>query len=163
MDVVVDHGHTEALRHGVSRSSRWPKVEKAFLATSPHCAACAVKDPEHPVQVHHVFPFHYVVALGRPDLELDPRNLITLCETRHGMPTPNHHLLIGHLDDFKSSNLDVSKDCKTYVGESLREIENNGAWIAERINSKLKPLDKMTDEEKAALRRLMDETFPLPA
>jgi len=32
------------------------------------------------LQVHHIFPFHYCIALGRPDLELDDRNLITLCE-----------------------------------------------------------------------------------
>ena len=36
-----------------------------------------------PVQVQHIFPFHYCVALGRPDLELDERNLITLCGKSH--------------------------------------------------------------------------------
>ena len=57
--------------------------------------------------MHHIFPFHYCIALGRPDLELDDRNLITLCEDEAGKPGQNHHLLVGHLDDFESSNLAV--------------------------------------------------------
>jgi hypothetical protein len=42
------------------------------------------------VQVHHIFPFHDCVALGRPDLELDERNLITLCGKSHNGIGENH-------------------------------------------------------------------------
>jgi hypothetical protein len=50
------------------------------------------------VQVHHVRPFHL-----RPELELDPDNLISLCmaEGRHC------HLAVGHGGDFKAYNLHV--------------------------------------------------------
>ncbi|MBS2032966.1 MAG: hypothetical protein JST54_34155, partial [Deltaproteobacteria bacterium] len=61
---------------GVARSSRWPRIEKLHLSLQPKCACCGDKmDPRAGMQVHHIFPFHYSIALGRPDLELDLRNL----------------------------------------------------------------------------------------
>ena len=78
---MIDYGELEALRTiGQPRSSHWPAVEKAHLAESPACACCTTASSTAKQQVHHVWPFHYCIALGRPDLELDPRNLITLCE-----------------------------------------------------------------------------------
>lgn len=158
----IDHGSIEASRHGVARSDRWPHVEKAHLAAHPTCACC------HPgtnvgagLQVHHIFPFHYAIALGRPDLELDDRNLITLCETEAGKPGPNHHLLIGHLDDFKSSNLTVVLDAtQTYLGMTGEAIRVDHRWLAAKA-AKLKPLDEMTDEDKANFVAAMNARFPL--
>src|SRR5579863_6845544 len=115
----VDHGEQEALRTGVRpRSPKWHGVEEAHLAKEPHCECCKPNTNEKAgVQVHHKFPFHYCIALGRPDLELDDRNLITLCEDEAGKPGQNHHLLVGHLDDFQSSNLAVVVDAtKTFFG-----------------------------------------------
>jgi len=40
---------------------------------------------------------------GRPDFELDPRNLLTPC-VHHDC---EHHVLIGHLDDYESYNRHV--------------------------------------------------------
>ena len=46
---------------------------------------------------HHIVPFHLA-----PDLELDPTNLLALCEAkRYGI---NCHLLVGHLGNFLRSN-----------------------------------------------------------
>ncbi len=45
----------------------------------------------------NIFPFHYCIALGRPDLELGQRNLITLCEDEAGHPADNHHYEAGVL------------------------------------------------------------------
>ena len=107
-------------RHGIQRSPAWPHAEKLHLQLQPTCVCC--KPGMHPnagVQVHHIFPFHYVIALGRPDLELDQRNLITLCENEEGKPGENHHLLVGHLDSFQSSNLSVVEHAeKTFFGNS---------------------------------------------
>ena len=47
-----------------------------------------------------IFLFHYVVLVGRPDLELDPRNLLTLCIR----PDCEHHVLLGYLGDYESYN-----------------------------------------------------------
>ena len=152
----VDHGHEEAIRTiGRGRSSHWPAVERAFRKVHPQCAACIVKAVAH-VQIHHRFPFHYCVALGRPDLELDPRNLITLCEHVGG---PEHHLLLGHLDSFKSSDLDVAEDAITFRGMSAAEIKKDKRWI-KKVASRLTPLDKMSAKDKADFTRRMNATFP---
>jgi hypothetical protein len=48
-------------------------------------------------------PFHL-----HPELELDPKNLITLCMSRKEC-----HLQIGHGDDFKAYNPNVETDATT--------------------------------------------------
>src|SRR5262249_40052921 len=103
MAVHSDHGELEAAKFDIRRSPEWPKVEKAHLAKQAHCICCRPGyKSEAGLQVHHIFPFHYCIALGRPDLELDDRNLITLCENEKSEPGEDHHLLVGHLDDFQS-------------------------------------------------------------
>jgi hypothetical protein len=156
--LVVDHGHEEAIRTiGQGRSSRWPAVEKAFRKIHPQCVACLVKSVKH-VQIHHRFPFHYCIALGRPDLELDMRNLITLCEWP-SHPSPDHHLLIGHLNSFRSSDLDIGNDALVFRGMSMAEIKKDPRWI-KKVAERLKPLDQMTAKDKAAFTKRMNETFP---
>jgi hypothetical protein len=153
----VDHGHEEALRTiGQGRSPHWPAVEKAFRKLHPQCVACVVKSVTH-IQIHHRFPFHYCIALGRPDLELDMRNLITLCEWKS--PSPNHHLLIGHLDSFASSGLDVAEDAISFRGMSAAEIKKDPRWI-KKVATRLKPLDQMTATDKQAFTKRMNATFP---
>lgn len=157
-----DHGELEAIRTvGRPRSSEWPKVEKAHLAKNPHCACCAPgTNMDAGLQVHHKFPFNYCIALGRPDLELDDRNLITLCEDEKGKPGQNHHLLVGHLDDFKSSNLSVVVDAlHTFHGMTAEQTKASPVWQA-KVAARLKPLDQMTAQDKADFTKLMNSTFP---
>jgi|ERR1700722_13258893 len=73
------------------------KVEKDFLVSHPTCAACGSKKS---LNVHHCLPFHIDKSL-----ELDEKNLITLC-----MNTRECHLHIGHCGDFKKYNPNVRKD-----------------------------------------------------
>ena len=159
MAPIIDHGAEEAARHGLVRSAHWPGVERAFKATSPYCAACDASNPvDHTgIQVHHIAPFHFCIAAGRPDLELDPRNLISLGETEHNAPAPNHHLLLGHLDDFKSYNLNVATDCETFRGMSTAEIEADSQWAATEL---ARPLDEITPDELAAFRSMLDAALP---
>lgn len=157
MTKTRDHGDEEAKRTiGRGRSPEWPRVEKAFRAVHPQCVACVVKSVDH-VQIHHRFPFNYCVALGRSDLELDSRNLITLCEWK--APSPNHHCLIGHLDDWQSSALDVAELAITLRGMSAAAIRKDPRWI-KKVANRLKPLDKMSASDKAAFTKLMNSTFP---
>jgi 5-methylcytosine-specific restriction protein A len=156
-DKLVDHGNDEAVRTiGRGRSPEWPKVEKAFRKIHPQCVACIVKSVTH-IQIHHRFPFHYCTALGRPDLELDPRNLITLCEWKD--PAPNHHELVGHLADWSSADLDVATDAIDWRGMSNDEIRKDPRWLA-KVAKRLKPLDKMSAADKAAFTKRMNATFP---
>jgi hypothetical protein len=156
-----DHGAAVAAQYGIARSPEWPRVEKQHLELQPHCVACKPgTNSQVKLQVHHIFPFHYCVALGRPDLELDQRNLITLCEDEAGHPADNHHLLIGHLDDFQSSNLDVVTDAQTtFQGMSAADIKEDPRW-KQKEAMRLKPLDKMTSQDKADFQVEMNARFP---
>lgn len=84
----------------VPRSGHWPTVRKKHLVDHPNCALCGSNKK---IEVHHIKPFHL-----HPDLELDPTNLITLCES--GSNGVICHLLFGHLGNFKSINPNVVED-----------------------------------------------------
>jgi 5-methylcytosine-specific restriction protein A len=142
---------------GLIRSSHWPNVEQTHRKLQPACVACGETQA---INVHHIFPFHYCVSLGRPDLELDQRNLITLCETSKTRKTQDHHLLIGHMDNFKSSNLEVTEDAsKTFKYMTADQIRANPLWLAKEVK-KLKLLNDMSTQEKQDFTDLMNKTFP---
>lgn len=91
------------------RSPRWESVRANHLKNNPLCVACGSK--EH-LQVHHIKPFHLF-----PELELDPTNLITLCEFDNkdsNATNDNHHLILGHNGDFHKNNEDVIKEINKY-------------------------------------------------
>lgn len=154
-----DKGLKVATSHGVQkRSAHWPGVERTHLSAEPACVACGHN--RFPVQVHHIIPFHFAVLLGRPDLELDTRNLVTLCESKRGVSSPNHHLLIGHLGSFRSSNVRAREDASgAFRGMTEEQIEASDAWRA-RVAGRMKPWGWMTVGEKADFRLLMDRLFP---
>ncbi len=159
---LQDHGAAEAARFGIKRSPEWPRVEHEHLQIQGQCVVCGKSEANGQVklQVHHIFPFHYCIALGRPELELDQRNLITLCEDEVGHPADNHHLLVGHLDDFQSSNLAVVTDAKTtFHGMSAAAIKSDPRW-KQKEAARLKPLDQMTAQDKADFQAEMNATFP---
>ncbi|MDE2097812.1 MAG: HNH endonuclease [Patescibacteria group bacterium] len=93
-------------KHPISarRSDKWPAVRRHHLEAHPTCAVCGGKDS---LEVHHKKPFHL-----HPELELDPDNLITLCESKNN--GVNCHLLVGHLGNFRSLNEDVEPDSATW-------------------------------------------------
>lgn len=157
---IIDHGLAESLRCGITqRSHHWHSVEKAFRTAHPFCAAC---NPLAPIahiglQVHHIRPFHICIMCGRPDLELDPRNLVTLGETEHDSPAPNHHLLLGHLDDFKSYNADVVADCRLFMNATTEQIRADARWLAK---ARGRPGDAWTPEQIAAFKLILDRDLP---
>ncbi len=158
---TTDKGARVAAAAGIARSPQWDDVVKLHLLRQPHCVCCkAGTGSLGPVQVHHIFPFHYCVALGRPDLELDERNLITLCGESTDRRAENHHLWIGHLDNFRSSNLSVVRDARvTFHGVQVESIIEDERWLRRRAK-RMKPLELMSRQDKAALRELMDRRMP---
>lgn len=84
---------------GAPRSSRWPTVRKQHLAKEPACIACG---RARELEVHHVEPFHL-----KPELELDPKNLCTLC-------ADPCHFVFGHLLDWRKCNPMVREDAARY-------------------------------------------------
>lgn len=90
------------------RSPHWPAARAAHLRAEPACRACG--GTAH-LEVHHVRPFHLF-----PLLELDPANLVTLCES----PGHNCHLTFGHCYSWDAWNLYVREDADTFLSR-LRE------------------------------------------
>jgi 5-methylcytosine-specific restriction enzyme A len=88
MRSLVGLGVEAAKTQGKPRSPHWPAVRKAHILAHPTCAACGAREK---VEVHHIQPFHLF-----PERELDPANLITLCESS----TRACHLCIGHGGDY---------------------------------------------------------------
>ena len=92
----------------LDRHLDWPKVKRVYLMTHRECAAC---DKRTKLEVHHKIPFW----MDR-NLELDVRNLITLC--------PDDHFMIGHLKSWKSYNPDVEVDAALWK----KKIKNKPKW-----------------------------------
>jgi hypothetical protein len=83
------------------RSSKWATVRKKHLEINGTCAACGgVKD----LSVHHCVPVHLDESK-----ELDPNNLITLCEHN------NCHFTFGHLYSWFSHNTNVKEDAAKWL------------------------------------------------
>ena len=113
----VDHGARIAVEHGLQRSPHWSRVADEHLLREPACVACGYKGRH--VQVHHVKPFHL-----HPDLELDPNNLITLCEARGR----EHHLLLGHFDSWHSYNEHIRADVRHFYRKTAAQIRQDMKW-----------------------------------
>lgn len=158
---MKDSGADVAEEHGIRRSPKWPHVQRAFLEAKPWCEVCGPhKKLERGIQVHHVIPFHFCILLGRPELELDPRNLVGLCETEEGLPLPNHHLLVGHLDDFQTSNPHVRQDATgRFFMKTDDQIKADAVWQA-MVKHRPPTWGSMTDDDKKAMRALMDQLYP---
>ena len=155
-----DHGLTAAnTTSALGRSPLWPGVQKSVLKKTPKCFAC---ESRKGLQVHHIHPFHYCVGVGRPDLELDERNLIALCETDVDDKEENHHLLIGHGGDFKLFNSHVLEDAKAWYGLKAQVIRESASF-KERQAHKPKEFKDMTYDEKKAYRDLLDRELPFKA
>jgi hypothetical protein len=96
------------------RSPNWRRVRAEHLKYNPSCAACGRKNG---LEVHHIIPYNV-----HPELELDPNNLITLCDKYC-------HFVFGHLMDWKSWNTNVQIDCKEYYNkkQSRSHLEKFGS------------------------------------
>jgi len=70
----------------IERAKRWPTVRKHHIQRQPQCQACGSKEK---LEVHHIIPVHI-----DPSRELDPNNLLTLCENPS---TGFCHYIFGHL------------------------------------------------------------------
>jgi 5-methylcytosine-specific restriction protein A len=101
----IRHKQSEKVPKGVKRSGRWPTAKKLHLKDNPACVVCGATTGK--IEVHHIKPFHLF-----PADELDPDNLITLCENlKNGVSC---HLLFGHCGSFLSYNPNVVKDAKAW-------------------------------------------------
>ena len=80
------------------RSGKWRSVRDAFVKANPTCAGCG---DTRMLNVHHKLPLHLF-----PALELEPVNLIVLCE----VPSHACHFALGHCFDWRAYNPYVAED-----------------------------------------------------
>jgi 5-methylcytosine-specific restriction enzyme A len=80
------------------RSGQWPAVRKHHLQKEPECQACGGTED---LNVHHCIPVHIDESK-----ELDPNNLITLCDKN------KCHFIFGHFYSWYSYNTNVREDVK---------------------------------------------------
>ncbi len=85
---------------GHKRSSKWRKVRKKHIKVYNECIVCGSKKV---LEVHHVEPFHI-----NPARELDPTNLITLCDKRN----MGCHFVFAHLKSWQSHNITILSDAQ---------------------------------------------------
>lgn len=90
-----------------ARSSKWRKVRHAHLLKNPFCAVCG---GEKKLEVHHIVMFNQ-----DPSRELDPTNLLTLCESKKNGVTC--HQFFGHLGNYSRINPDVVKDANMWYNK----------------------------------------------
>jgi hypothetical protein len=95
--------HHRKTNFKLKRSNMWPAVRRKHLEMEPTCQGCGTKKE---LNVHHIRPFHL-----HPALELDHKNLITLCEYHRC------HLVFGHLCSWDSYNVNVRADAKAYLAK----------------------------------------------
>ena len=91
---------------GAKRSRGWRKLRREFVKNNAQCAVCGTTKK---LEVHHIIPFHIA-----PDLELDPANLITLCDGKGKYGSRSCHLLFGHLGNFQGVNANLSEDVQIW-------------------------------------------------
>jgi 5-methylcytosine-specific restriction protein A len=88
------------------RSSKWKKARAVHLELNGMCLACGGRVS---LEVHHLMPYHLA-----PELELDPNNLITLCES-----ASHCHWTFGHLLNWRSYNPNAKADAIAFFDKVL--------------------------------------------
>lgn len=83
---------------GGARSGAWDRLRDTYLQ-GKSCQACG---GDNALEAHHILPFH-----SRPELELDPCNLIALCR--------RCHFVFGHLGCWQCHNPEVARDAAEYL------------------------------------------------
>jgi hypothetical protein len=145
-------------QYGFERSGEWSKVRRTHLDKEPNCVYCVTANTpsfKKKLQVHHIIPFHLGKLLGRDDIELRDDNLVTLCEDKD-----DHHLIVGHLNDFRSFNVKVREQIQLWKGATKLLIEADALYLKEKAD---RPADfkVLTVDEKTKLRAMIDVLLPV--
>ena len=151
---------------GIQRSEKWKDVQNEHLTINGpgyDQTRCAVCQETQQRQVHHIIPFHLCHLVYRGDLELDERNLMTLCEVMEH----NHHQLLGHLQDWEIYNPagreGIASAFQGQTAGGLTEVEIQKAQIwAQWYNDPHKPVRwlEMRPEDRVKLRQFLDTNLP---
>lgn len=95
---IIDTIQGKAPAKSKARHPSWRRVRAEHLKAQPKCQGCGEKR-KRLLEVHHVAPFH-----SHPEIELEPKNLLTLCDGGGKYGIKSCHLYIGHNGNFRRSN-----------------------------------------------------------
>lgn len=87
---------------GAVRSKKWRQIRREHLRKHPLCEVCGGNKK---CQVHHIIPFW-----KDNSLELEPTNLITLCNRRWR----RCHFIWGHFYNYRKSNPDIRENARDW-------------------------------------------------
>ncbi len=144
------------------RSPQWPRVERAHLKKQPHCVCCKPGTNTHGgLQVHHMFPFHYCVALGRPDSSSSTvATSSPSARTSRASPARTTTCWWGTWTTSGRRTSTCSIDARiTFFGMTAAAIRADARWKA-KAQRRLAPLDAMSHADKAAFVDRMNRRFP---
>jgi hypothetical protein len=137
----------------VLRSPHWDKLRGEVI--KERGSKCEVSGATTDLEAHHIIPFHFCVILGRPELELEKKNLIILSRGPVDI-----HLLLGHFDNFGSFNKDITdiEKWKEFI-KNKKDLAHDPEYL--QLKAKRPKLwDDMTTRDKTNLRKLMDKLYP---
>lgn len=136
-----------------ARHKKWDTAQAQWMRKHPQCAVCGEIACKR--NVHHKLPLTYLHAINRLDLELDERNLITLCVESD----MQHHALVGHLNFYSSFNPWLMQTVAMCKGKTAKEIFDL-AEFQQMVNNRPKPVHQMNAKELDELKQLTQRTFP---
>jgi len=91
----------EHLVKALGRSPKWGHIRKLHLEEQSQCQVCGRTTS---LEVHHIKDYSQ-----NPHLELDPSNLITLCDG-----STKCHFVFGHLGSWRSINPTIQNDAALF-------------------------------------------------
>ena len=95
-------------RDGATWSGKWQKAKRLYY--KKHGKVCKCCGQRKKIQLHHKLPRHLF-----PELALDPKNFISLCN-RKGVGC---HFLHGHMGSYRTYNENIVDVCDYVRNNSL--------------------------------------------
>ena len=83
-----------------------------------------------------------------------------MCCDLAALPGEDHHLVVGHLDDFECANPTTRTDAQHYRGQTAAQIRASATWRVQ-VAGRLPPLPAMSEAQRKSLRALMDRAMPV--
>jgi hypothetical protein len=151
VDCRDEHPYEQHLKqHSIKRSPEWPHFRHAVIDERGH--KCEISGETSKLELHHIIPFHFGVLLDRPYIELDRRNVIVISSG-----PINYHLLFGHLDDYRSYNVNVRLLAPHAHDDP--SFWTTAEW-QKLIDNRPKSWQAMDSQDKCNLRSLIDRLYP---
>ena len=137
-----------------SRDPKWQEYARKFIYDHPACLICGRTAGKR--NVHHYIPVAFARAIGRPDLEMDPRNAkYVLCEGG----ACNAHCVVGHLGWYSSYDPYLEAALVQLKGKTEKEIRQMQGY-QRAVSIRPKPAEYLSLDEIKQLRVQIDAEMP---